>query len=335
MKKRLLDVREGGQRPWLDIVSFGRRGPGSRPRLGGTQYAAIGRTTARAPEVMVKVTGGGRSVQQVMDELDYFGREGDLEFHTDEGTCLQGKGIEKTLVEDWDLELEALRDRRPYSGKSGRRSPKVAHNLMLSMPAGTPPQKVLAAAQKFAFEKFGFQHRYAMVLHTDRPHPHVHLIVKAISEDGVRLHITKDMLRDWRHSFAQYLRELGVAANATDRVTRGVTKPQKSDGIYRANLRRDSHHMIGRAERVGSELLKGNLRIEPGKAQMLKTREAVKRGWSAVGEQLKREGQLELAQQVEQFVRSMPPVRTEKEHIAVAIIEKAREARMREQRPAR
>ena len=35
------------------------------------------------------------------------------------------------------------------------------------------------------------KHRYAMVLHTDEPHPHVHMVVKAVSEEGVRLNIQK------------------------------------------------------------------------------------------------------------------------------------------------
>jgi hypothetical protein len=54
------------------------------------------------------------------------------------------------------------------------------------MPAGTPPDKVLEAAKKFAREEFAHQHqhRYAMALHVEqkdnRPvHPHVHLVVKA------------------------------------------------------------------------------------------------------------------------------------------------------------
>jgi hypothetical protein len=36
------------------------------------------------------------------------------------------------------------------------------------MPSPTPPEKVLAAARKFAREKFALQHRHAMVLHTDQ-----------------------------------------------------------------------------------------------------------------------------------------------------------------------
>ena len=31
-------------------------------------------------------------------------------------------------------------------------------------------------------DEFGLTHRYAMALHTDEPHPHVHVLVKAVSE---------------------------------------------------------------------------------------------------------------------------------------------------------
>lgn len=48
---------------------------------------------------------------------------------------------------------------------------KLVHTIVLSMPAGTPPQKMLAAARVIARENFALQHRYALVLHTDQPHP--------------------------------------------------------------------------------------------------------------------------------------------------------------------
>ncbi len=71
------------------------------------------------------------------------------------------------------------------------------------MPPGTPADKVLAATQAFAREQFGLKHRYALVLHTDEPHPHVHMVVKAVSEYGVRLNIKKAHLREWRSEFAR------------------------------------------------------------------------------------------------------------------------------------
>ena len=44
------------------------------------------------------------------------------------------------------------------------------------MPAGTAPDKVLTAVQGFCREEFGLKHRYVAALHTDEPHPHVHVM---------------------------------------------------------------------------------------------------------------------------------------------------------------
>src|SRR5208283_2955508 len=66
------------------------------------------------------------------------------------------------------------------------------------MPPGTPATKVLQAARQFATNEWALKHRYAMVLHTNEAHPHVHVVVKARSEQGRRLNIRKATLRDWR-----------------------------------------------------------------------------------------------------------------------------------------
>jgi hypothetical protein len=102
--------------------------------------------------------------------------------------------------------------RGPRGTKAFARPVKLVHNIVLSMPSPTPPGKVLAAAKVFAREKFGAQHRYAMVLHTHQHHPHVHLVVKAEREDSKgRLHINKAMLREWREDFARLMRDQGIA----------------------------------------------------------------------------------------------------------------------------
>jgi hypothetical protein len=169
---------------------------------------------------------------------------------------------------------------------------------MFFMPAGTSPDKVLAAVRNFLREEFALKHRYAMALHTDEPHPHVHVALKAVSEQGQRLHIRKATLREWRARFAWHLRDLGVAANATQRHIRGETTLRKSDGIYRASLRGESIHMRERIEAVIGELAKGGLRVEPGKTKLVEARRDVQRGWRAVADILHSEGQEELAAQV-------------------------------------
>ena len=109
-------------------------------------------------------------------------------------SCIAYPEQQKRLLDEWHLELTAGQYRRQKKGDPARRPTKLVHNIVLSMPAPTPPDKVLAAARQFAREKFA-QHRYAMVLHTDQKHPHVHLVVKAENELGQRLHIDKQRLR--------------------------------------------------------------------------------------------------------------------------------------------
>jgi predicted transcriptional regulator len=328
MPRRLINV---GARPLLDIASYARQGPGRRDRLSHDETALIERTARRTPEVMVKVLSrGGQDLKAIGRHLGYLNREGEVDIETDDGQRLSGKGIEKELLEDWDLDLEEHRRQADLESWSTRLPPKLVHKLMFSMPAGTPPEKVLAAVKNFAREEFGLKHRYAMVLHTDEPHPHVHMVVKAMSEQGVRLNIRKSTLREWRREFARHLRALGAPANATDRAARGETRPQKPDGIYRATLRGESTHVRERAASVPEAL-----RVEPGKAKLVETRRAVEQGWRAVGEILANQGDAQLADAVTRFRRELPPPRTEREWMAAALLNRTPGSPVRTMPPTR
>jgi hypothetical protein len=282
---------------------------------------------------MVKVlTRGGQDLKSVQRHLAYLNRKGELEIETDEGERVAGEGIEKELLEDWDLDLDEDRRRVDLGPRKDRSPPKLVHKILFSMPPGTPPMKVLAAVRDFAREEFALKHRYAMVLHTDEPHQHVHMVVKAVSEQGVRLNIRKATLREWRREFARHLRAHGVEASATERAVRGSRLAAKLDGIYRAEQRGESRHTRTRAETVARELLTGDLRIEQGKVRLLETRKDVERGWFAVGDILAAEGRVELAHQVRRFAVEMPPSKTERELIAEDLRGRVRDARSRDDR---
>jgi hypothetical protein len=206
---------------------------------------------------------------------------------------------------------------------------------MFSMPPGTPPEKVLGAVRNFAREEFWGQHRYAFVLHTDEAHPHVHLVLKAVNEEGVRLNIKQSTLRHWRSEFAQNLRVLGVEANATERAVRGESLKAKRDGIYRASLRGDATSVRAQAEAVAAELLKGNTRVEPGKRTLVETRRQVESGWRSVVNRLAKDGHYDLAGDVRRFVDRLPPVQTERELIACELQQRIREPHIRDPDRAR
>lgn len=330
MPKRIVDLRD--QKPLLDIASYGRRGPGHRP-LSKAEIEHISRTVRRVPEVMIKVSGGARTLRGVEDHLDYIGREGEGEVETDDGQRLREKGFERDLVMDWDLDLEARRWHTQRAIAAGRKPPKLVHNLVFSMPKGTPPDKLLKAVRVFAREKFALQHRYAMALHTDQGNPHVHVVVKAMSEQGVRLNIRKATLREWRRDFAQYLREFGVEANATERAVRGQTSPRKADGIHRAYLRGESTHYRGRVESVARELAGGGLAREPGSDRMAATRKEIVHGWKATAELLEGQGERDLAAIVTRFADRMPPALTERQWIAEQLRAQLRHRRPDERQP--
>jgi relaxase-like protein len=242
-----VNLQGSGRLTNLDLLSYGRRGRHTPLQFSRAQLDQIGRTVRGAPEVMVKVSGGGKSAAAVKAHLSYIDRHGKLEVHTDEGEILRGRVVAQQLSDIWNLEAGRGQYRpEPQRGTIDRR-PKQVHNIVFSMPRGTPPEKLLLATQKFAREKFALKHRYAMVLHTDQGHPHVHLVVKAVSEQGERLYIRKATLRAWREDFAQYLREFGVAANATPTQVRGKPKERMQDGIYRALKRGQSSFMRSKA----------------------------------------------------------------------------------------
>lgn len=268
----------------------------------------------------MKVTGGGRKIGNVAAHPAYISQDRELELETDDGQRVSKAG-QKDLLRDWHLDLSAGQYRPPpRSPKKSYRGIKLVHNIVLSMPAPTPPGKVLAAARTFAREKFGLNHRYVMALHTHQQHPHVHLVVKAEGLDGSRLHIHKAMLREWRQDFARMMREQGIAANATPRAVRGRGKGAERDGRYRTKGRGSSHTLREELESVAKELVKTGTIKDPARAKLLETRKAVVAGCLGVATLLDRQGETALAAEVRQFVKSMPPVLTDRERLAAELV---------------
>lgn len=328
----------------LDIVSYGRRGPGATLRFGADQIAQIERTVGRTPEVMLKVSGGGRDVGGVDAHLRYIGRHGKLPMETDEGLTLQGRGAAKEIVADWHLDLcRSQYKSKPADAQKDTRA-KLVHNIVLSMPAGTPAEKVLAASRVFARENFALQYRYAMVLHTDQAHPHVHLVVKCEHEfePGKRLYIRKDTLRQWREQFAALMREQGVAANATPRQVRGQIRKPYRDAIHhrlralrtfaqgptgeRAKRRppKTSTFMRATLDSVLQILRTERGALDAGQEAMQGTRRDVAADWRATADALRRQGEAELAARVDGFVARMPAVQTDAQRMAERWKEQAR-----------
>ena len=188
------------------------------PRLRSPSHRAalirsrIEATVRRAPQVMVKVTGGGRGMRAIAAHFLYISKNGRLEIEDDRGVVERGKDALQGIERQWKLGGSLI------EGLSPRRE---AFNIMLSMPRGTDPLIVQRAAREFARIELA-DHRYVMVLHNHQANPHVHLSVRAESIKGQRLNPRKADLHRWRETFAEKLREHGIDAEATRQATRGV-----------------------------------------------------------------------------------------------------------------
>jgi hypothetical protein len=197
--------------------------PRHEPRLRGATVAEraarlrerIAATVVRrAPQVMVKVTGGGRGMKAIAAHFRYIGKHGRLDLEDEQGNVLRGKDAVRELADDW-------RHGGSWIGDDGPR--REAFNIILSMPRGTDPLAVQRAARAFAQAEFA-DHKYVMVLHDHQANPHVHLSVRAESKEGRRLNPRKADLHRWRETFAERLRELGIDAEASRQPTRGASR---------------------------------------------------------------------------------------------------------------
>lgn len=219
------------------------------------------------------------------------------------------------------LELSAGQYRGARDRRAQAREAKLVHKIVLSMPAPTPPEKVLAAARAFAREKFGVRHQYAMTLHTDQANPHVHLVVKAEDETGRRFHVDKPMLREWREGFARAMREQGIPANATPRVVRGRNKGKARNGAFRAQRRGKSSAIRAKVTKIATELAKNGRFSEPAHARLVETRKAVVANWLKVADTLDSQGEVILAGDVRYFAKHLPPALTDMERLAAKFVE--------------
>jgi len=177
----------------------------------------IAATVRRAPQVMVKVTGGGRGMRAIAAHFRYISKNGRLDIGDDRDEVIKGSSAVRDLSEDWRFSGGLIPEEAPDNGR------REAFNIMLSMPRGTDPLAVHRAALEFARVELA-GHKYVMVLHDHQANPHVHISVRAEGRAGQRLNPRKADLHRWRELFAEKLRDLGVDAEATRRPTRGATR---------------------------------------------------------------------------------------------------------------
>jgi len=192
-------------------------GAGNHAQVSGRAVMIMDRTSRRVPEVMVRITGRQHGGGHVLANFAYISRLGhgpekELGLETSDGEVLRDGRDMQILAQDWhEWEMDG----------DARRKGATSISMILSMPTGTDPEKLKAAAVDFAKQEFA-NRSWVAGLHVDRDHPHVHITIARRDLDGRRFHPDRDDLFRWRQRFAEKLRDRGIEANATPTRARGL-----------------------------------------------------------------------------------------------------------------
>ena len=237
----------------------------------------------RAPQVIVKVSGGGRGMGPIRAHMAYISKRGSLEIEDQEGNRHKGRETIDELAREW---------RHAGTHIPHRSDRREAFNVVLSMPRGTEAMVVRAAAREVVRREFK-GHRFAMVLHEHQENPHVHVVVRAERDDGRRLNPRKADLHRWRERFAMALRAYGIEACASRQIVHGEVR--RTDHLWQRVARSE-----GRLRRERAAVSQGD--VAPVRSQAFENWRSVERALSKSSDP----GDRELARDVRRFMLETP-----------------------------
>jgi hypothetical protein len=279
-------------------------GGGSQARINGRAVMTADRTSRRVPEVMVRITGRQHGGGHVLANFAYISRLGhgpgeELGLETSEGVVLRDGRDMQILAKDWyNFEMDG----------DARRRGATSISMILSMPSGTDPERLKAAALDFAAEEFA-NRSWVAGLHVDRDHPHVHLTIARRDFDGRRFHPDRDDLFRWRQRFAEKLRERGIEANATPTRARGIDPAHEHIAVRKMRDKGQVPQIdTGRAERA--RRLRDQGISDPVEAVLASRQAIVRATYMRSVAELSASHSLAdqvVAQSLERFVAALPP----------------------------
>ena len=222
------EIRLGrGGRGRFRNTSFGKA---RRGRAGGSLFSARARNLWRVGQgsnaaVFKKINRGGTHTgPRLAAQLDYlfskseavFGNMVELEPGARSLSAEQRRDIAQGWSDAWFGEA-----------KNGHTT-----HLLLSFPADLSPRKALRIAEAWAFEMFQSgthvedEWAYVAALHTDRAHPHVHIVVNNRGlEQGEWFHMAKEHdfnLAMMKERLVELAADMGVELDASSRLERGI-----------------------------------------------------------------------------------------------------------------
>lgn len=212
----------------------GQSGRGGSPALRSVSFQVV----RRGPQAMVKVIrkGGTTNARGMRDQMAYLEKDGDAKLERSEryfGAELDDETQEK-LIEAWGL-----------AGESKTNSDKTTH-FVVSFPSDTDHDAAYRAGRAWADEMFasgtyGEVFDYYTAFHTDKAHPHIHIIVNRRGlENGDWLKVSRRSQFNYDEFRAVQvevsLRE-GIFLEASPRHVRGISDRPIPDAEIRTAKR--------------------------------------------------------------------------------------------------
>lgn len=202
--------------------------------LGPLHRAALRRFLQGVPEAVTLAGKGVRTAAGVRKHLGYISRYGELPLWDEAGLRRQGRQDVADLTRDWACaeRLDSLR----------RAGGVMARPLTLTAPPGSDPMAVRQATAAFLRANYRFDYVYAF--HTDRPHPHAHVLFRSLAPDGARLIWSPEDLQRDRGRFAAFLRAHGIEVQATPRRLRHQPGRSAPPRLWRISQRLAPAHQM-------------------------------------------------------------------------------------------
>ncbi|RFB76652.1 relaxase/mobilization nuclease domain-containing protein [Methylovirgula sp. 4M-Z18] len=314
---------DGMLKNWGDRLYYrSRRGRKAKPRVASrpayrastpkaprrNPRAELKSLARRAPQVMVKITGGGTGLSRIDPHLSYISRNGLLELEDQDGNRVTRKETLRAWSQgDWPVPAESR-----Y---------REAFNVMLSMPHGTDRASLEDAARAFAQETFP-KNPYVFAIHDEHNRPHAHIVVKARDIEGRRLNPRKADLQMWRERFAEKLNERGIEAAASPRSARGITVKRDKQAVHQINKgfeegKRPQKAWQALKEDVSAKKeLAGAVHVNPRSTAIVERRQEVLDSYRSLSEALARSespSDRDLGAELVDFAAALPPIVTRHE----------------------
>jgi type IV secretion system T-DNA border endonuclease VirD2 len=266
------------------------------------------RAARRIPQAVVKITSFAHGAKKVRELMQYISRDGKLELESEGGEAINNLDQQRELVARWSKDF----DKEP-------RSRDAAH-IVFSMPRGSDPEALRRSVRTVISRHFA-RHQAVWGIHTDRDHPHAHVIlVMRERQKGHKLEFKKPDLYRLREVFAEAAREQGVEMAVSPRAARGVGRKSRKRASYRMKQR----GLVPRAEKetareIMDSVQKGDLLEKPWEAAMRRRHALERQAYHQEAERLRlaaqsnpkdREAILKAVADLEQFAKSLPVPKT-------------------------